>query len=288
MLFLFRWVLIEWALRPWFAEEKGFFGFSHFGAYMYMLFQFSFWMALLCHLRAMLSDAGRTPPLPTPENTKHEQRHCESCGQWKPHRTHHCSICNVCVHHLDHHCYWINNCVGYRNQKYFSLFLFYVVCCAGLGLGILFGCCAEYLRMPKPKGPTKHGALMVCTFSGMTIIIFLLYALESLRQQLICIEANQSQIDFDQGKFGSPVLSTQRSLMAGLRECFGKDWWLWWAPTSSGLQPDYKEEVYTVHDRIELQRAYMEKHKDSEDCPWVVAVGLLGVLTLLWLSLRSI
>lgn len=122
----------------------------------------------------------------------------------------------------------------------------------------------------------------------MGILISLLYALEMLRQQLVCIEANQTLIDFDQAKFGEPVGTTQRSLMEGLRECFGQTWWLWWAPTSPSIKPNYREEVYTVHDRIDLQRAYEEKHKDSEDCPCVVAVGLLVALTILWLTLRSI
>ena len=280
--------MLEWALRPWFEDSAGFFGFSHFGAYMYLLFQFSFWMALACHLRAMLSDAGKTPAMSAPDSSKYEPKHCEKCGQWKPHRSHHCSICKECVHHMDHHCFWINNCVGYRNQKHFTLFLFYVVCCAGLGMVSLFACCVEYLRMSKPKGPTNHGSLLICTFSGMGILIFLFYALEMLREQLVCIEANQSQIDYDQGKFGSPVSATQRSLMEGLRESFGLHWWLWWAPTSPGLKPNYQEEVFTVHDRIELQRIYEEKHRDSEDCPCVVAVGLLVALTTLWLSLRSI
>ena len=54
-------------------------------------------------------------------------RYCRKCRLFKPDRAHHCSSCGQCVLKLDHHCIFLNNCVGYRNQKHFILFLFYVV-----------------------------------------------------------------------------------------------------------------------------------------------------------------
>lgn len=54
-------------------------------------------------------------------------RKCKECDAIKPIRTHHCSVCNKCVFLMDHHCPWINNCVGMENQRYFLLFVFYLM-----------------------------------------------------------------------------------------------------------------------------------------------------------------
>lgn len=56
---------------------------------------------------------------------------CSMVPPPKPERSHHCSICKTCVIKYDHHCPWLNQCVGLHNERYFLLFLLYLVtgCC---------------------------------------------------------------------------------------------------------------------------------------------------------------
>lgn len=59
-------------------------------------------------------------------------------------------------------------------------------------------------------------------------------------------------------------------------------------PTSPRRVVNFQEEIFTVHQRIELQIAYNEKHKHKEDCPCVLCVGLVVALTVMWLTFRAI
>ena len=64
---------------------------------------------------------------------------CRKCLNYKLKGVHHCSTCNLCVERMDHHCPWVNNCVGRYNQKYFVLFLMYVMIGESYGLTLFIG-----------------------------------------------------------------------------------------------------------------------------------------------------
>lgn len=57
---------------------------------------------------------------------------CKKCIAPKPPRTHHCSVCNRCILKMDHHCPWLNSCVGYKNHRYFFLYMAFMV------IGVIF------------------------------------------------------------------------------------------------------------------------------------------------------
>ena len=48
---------------------------------------------------------------------------CFYCKIIKSNRTFHCMYCKKCIDKFDHHCPYINNCLGYKNHKYFLIFI---------------------------------------------------------------------------------------------------------------------------------------------------------------------
>lgn len=81
-------------------------------------------LALVSHLRTMLTDPGSVPlgNPPGPDTVSY----CPDCHSAIPKRACHCTVCKRCIRKNDHHCPWINNCVGEDNQKYFLLFIMYI------------------------------------------------------------------------------------------------------------------------------------------------------------------
>eukprot|EP00164_Ancoracysta_twista_P003496 GFYU01004665.1.p1 GENE.GFYU01004665.1~~GFYU01004665.1.p1 ORF type:complete len:302 (-),score=44.09 GFYU01004665.1:304-1209(-) len=82
--------------------------------------------------------AGNRLPQEVESKRDGSRRFCRKCDQWKPDRTHHCSSCRRCVLKMDHHCPWINNCVGFRNYKYFFIFVTYALLLAVFCWGALY------------------------------------------------------------------------------------------------------------------------------------------------------
>ena len=58
---------------------------------------------------------------------------CDKCDMHVPPRAYHCKFCKKCILKRDHHCFMVGNCVGFKNQRYFIVYNFYVSLTCVLG-----------------------------------------------------------------------------------------------------------------------------------------------------------
>ena len=68
---------------------------------------------------------------------------CKKCKLQVPERSHHCTLCDICILKRDHHCFFMIQCIGYHNQKYFTVFCFYMFLSGMYGTVML----AKYLNV---------------------------------------------------------------------------------------------------------------------------------------------
>jgi palmitoyltransferase len=160
----------------------------------------------------LFDDPSRRPNAPL--------RYCQKCKNLKGMRTHHCSLCRRCVMKMDHHCPWVNNCVGYRNHKYFLLFLFY------LTVGAVFFLLTSSTQVYRVfKGQAVTGtflfAAVLCLASSIASFFFLLW-------NIILVVTNQTTIEFITNFSQREKNVYHLGYRRNLEEVFGDPRWYTW------------------------------------------------------------
>lgn len=128
----------------------------------------------------------------------YKPRWCPFCKAWKPPRAHHCREWNVCVLKLDHYCPWVYNCVGFRNHKYFVLFLGYSSLCL---IYFLFCCVVRFIYAVSAASKTP-GQLPLSVVEGIVLMVQMVLTLpvtigifSLFCFQMSCLYSNMTSIE---------------------------------------------------------------------------------------------
>lgn len=221
------------------------------GSFLFLWWILILGLAVVSHVRCMLSDPGFVPKLKVePKNAKA----CRKCENWKPLRSHHCRSCRRCVHLMDHHCPWVNNCVGFGNQKYFILFLLYVSALSAYAIGLLSTAGYFYYNLPpKLRTPTGPPTLIVfgCGLLGLVSGFFLFFCCSFLSEQYEAISTNTTLVETYQFCRGEKP--------GNFSAVLGSKFWL--LPINTLGEPDYDEGIIK-----EQRRACHHDVCKDEDC----------------------
>lgn len=207
-------------------------------------------MAVVSHLKAMLSDPGAVPknaePLPgdssrlkeaMAQGASHRKRakgFCHRCMAYKPPRAHHCNVTGRCVVKLDHYCPWTNNAIGVRNHKFFLLFILYTFLLCVYALALLVH--MLYAAM-KVDGPDSIGlsALVV----GVCGLLFGLFTSCMLCDQWSVLSTNVAKIDRLKGE-ELGVSSEVNEVFGGRTRGFH---WHWLVPVTVDFPKSVQDDV---------------------------------------------
>lgn len=170
------------------------------------------------------------------------QRVCLKCeGQpFKPYRSHHCSVCRKCILKMDHHCPWVSNCVGFRNYKFFVLFLFYAVLSCSVYL--IFGFKLLIVMFDPENRQAQEedtgfasilASIMTAAFA-VTLFCFVIFHFH-------LVLSGQTTIEMGLARNG--LIRTQNTKKRQNWELvFGTNPWLWFLPVHSTSHSGYEFE----------------------------------------------
>ena len=188
------------------------------------------------------ADGGRNP---RSSEEPYAARWCFKCQAPKPPRAHHCALCGRCVLKMDHHCPWVANCVGFRNYKFFYLFVLYAWLDVSMTALVFLDVMAGEFGPPKDAPPalrayrrhspasTEMFTFILCVSLSVALLLFVVF-----HSYLAC--ANSTTLECNlyekrRGAKGGPFhLGSAR---ANWEQVFGSDPWLWFVPVHPALDP---------------------------------------------------
>ena len=138
-----------------------------------------------------------------PVTVKKYRKFCKRCKAFKPIRAHHCSICGRCIIKMDHHCPWVNNCIGQYNQKYFLLFLFYVILGEMYAVTLILIRGYVCIQRKDCEDPIEPMGPLVGIFMTIVSVFFLIFVCTMGCEQYDAIHDDLSAIDRLQHRYVS-------------------------------------------------------------------------------------
>eukprot|EP00929_Paragymnodinium_shiwhaense_P035756 TRINITY_DN19276_c0_g2_i1.p1 TRINITY_DN19276_c0_g2~~TRINITY_DN19276_c0_g2_i1.p1 ORF type:complete len:468 (-),score=45.90 TRINITY_DN19276_c0_g2_i1:216-1619(-) len=157
-------------------------------------------------------------------------RYCQQLQKFKPDRAHFCRISRRLVLRMDHYCPWLLGTVGYRNHKYFILFLVHSTVCSGLTGSLCFWSCTHAASL--------SSGLFTLLFQGMFMSGFIFFPLAPYTIfHLYLLSRNMTTIEFyEYYKPGDPN-PFDVGLVKNIKTVMGDAWPLWLLPVG-GLSGD--------------------------------------------------
>mmetsp|Transcript_101396 Transcript_101396/g.295419 ORF Transcript_101396/g.295419 Transcript_101396/m.295419 type:complete len:512 (+) Transcript_101396:105-1640(+) len=135
--------------------------------------------------------------------------YCEACKDRRPHRCHHCNKCSTCVLRMDHHCPWLRRCIGFKNYKFFFVFIAYSAAILSFKATTLIPYTAALFERNAPFGTcfcllfseTIVGFMALVILAFFSFHIYLVVSAMTTLEFLACGRRTSRRYDYDQGLY---------------------------------------------------------------------------------------
>ena len=160
--------------------------------------------------------------------------HCPYCKTYVPPRAFHCLTCRKCSLRRDHHCFFVGKCIGYKNHKFFTLFLFHVFIAALYALILSF---TLVFRMSGGFSFIVLGATifpMIAWFFQLIPVNFIVMVLTSLTVLVVVVSGAMLGVTLWHIYNGQTFWEAQQNIRRApgwknnAEDVLGSRWWVTW------------------------------------------------------------